>query len=219
MVSGELQILQEVSFHPNITELYGITRDSNMNYYLILQRADYNLREYLRTNFSQLQWDDKLNIAENIACGLKFLHDNNIIHRDLHTKNILVFKGKVMIADFGHSLYEASEELDINYYGVPAFVEPRFLNDQSYKLDKKSDIFSLGVILWEVSSGQIPFKSAQDIEIIHRMLLGGRETPVEGTPQKYVELYKQCWDQDPENRPNSNSAHKILENFKELRFS
>ncbi|KAF0513798.1 kinase-like protein [Gigaspora margarita] len=72
---------------------------------------------------------------------------------------MLVCKGQIKIADFGLSLYETSLNSSPCHYGLPAFVEPQYLIDSTYRLDRRSDIYSLGVILWEVSSGNIPFNS------------------------------------------------------------
>ncbi|RIB23140.1 kinase-like domain-containing protein [Gigaspora rosea] len=71
---------------------------------MVLEYADEGtLRDYLMVNFTKLQWTDKLHIAKEIALGLLFLHDNNIIHRDLHSKNILIYQKQPKITDFGLS--------------------------------------------------------------------------------------------------------------------
>ncbi|CAB4472837.1 unnamed protein product [Rhizophagus irregularis] len=75
-----------------------------MSYILVLEYANEgNLRDYLRNNFASLEWNHKIQMALDITNGLKFLHSKEIIHRDLHSKNILVNNGKLLIADFGLS--------------------------------------------------------------------------------------------------------------------
>ncbi|CAB4431283.1 unnamed protein product [Rhizophagus irregularis] len=98
----ELKLLREVDYHSNINRILGITKDSGY-YMLVLEYANEgNLRDYLEKN-SALEWNYKIQMALDIASGLKFLHSKEIIHRDLHSKNILVNNGKLLIADFGLS--------------------------------------------------------------------------------------------------------------------
>ncbi|KAF0420511.1 kinase-like protein [Gigaspora margarita] len=201
----EVQLLQKLALenHPNINNFYGISKDSCNGYSMVLEFAsDGNLRQYLKINFSSLKWTDKLRMAKEITLGLVFLHKNNIIHRDLHSEKILVNEGSMKIADFGLStnLDEMSEADCINYKnpsydcGMPAYAEPQYFKNPNYGFTKKSDIYSLGVILWEISSGKPPYQSFTSIDAIAVYVFQGkREIPIEGTPQKYVNLYTECW--------------------------
>src|SRR5437764_8820116 len=82
-------------------------------------------------------------------------------------------------------------------YGMAAFVEPQCFDKRNYKRNEKSDIYSLGHLLWEITSGHTPFESDTQSMIIHKILRGDRESPIKGTPSAYIELYQQCWDNDP----------------------
>ncbi|RIB21670.1 kinase-like domain-containing protein [Gigaspora rosea] len=214
----ELQILQRVSFHPNIVQFYDLVGD----YHMILKFAyDGNLRSYLKSKFLELQWDDKLRIAEEITIGLLYLHENGIIHRDLHSKNILIDQGKAMISDFGLSkqLDDTSLGTASMVHGLPAYIDPQCykVTDASptYKRCEKSDVYSLGVIFWEISSGRPPFESIRTREqVAIKIFQGERETPVENTPELYVTLYKRCWHEDPANRPETTSVLEKLRDIK-----
>ncbi|RIB29456.1 kinase-like domain-containing protein [Gigaspora rosea] len=133
------------------------------HYNMILEYANEGtLREYLKTtNFTRLQWVDKLRIAKEIALGLLFLHNKGIIHRDLHSKNILIHQGQPKIADFGLSkqINEMSTSSSSSFHGMPEYIDPKCFIIPNYKRDKKSDVYSLGVILWEISSGRSPFQN------------------------------------------------------------
>ncbi|CAB4380924.1 unnamed protein product [Rhizophagus irregularis] len=74
-----------------------------------------------------------------------------------------------------------------------------------YSLNEKSDVYSVGVLLWEVSSGQPPFYAdgmQYDVGLVYDISQGLRETDVPGTPDEYVKIYTKCWDGEPDNRPN-----------------
>ncbi|KAF0458585.1 kinase-like protein [Gigaspora margarita] len=219
----ELQLLQKISRHPNIIEFYGVTKNpSEEEYKIILQFAeDGNLRDYLKKQFSSLKWADKLRIATEIASGLNFLHDNNIAHRDLHPRNILVHQGTMMIADFGISK-QINEAPSSNsaIFGTPAYVEPQCLEDPDYIRDKKSDIYSFGFILWEISSGKEPFQSIRSADAIQILIYQGkREQPVDGTPEQYIRLYTDCWDDNPAKRPDIKKVLEVLEDLNNVHDS
>ena len=121
-----------------------------------------------------------------------------------------------MIADFGLSkdLNNSSISLSSSLFGMPVFIEPKCFNDnEKYKRDKKSDIYSLGNIFWEISSGCPPFGSCNNYLIASKTIKGDRELPVKGTPSAFVELYQQCWDNDPNKRPD---IQKVFEKLEEI---
>ncbi|KAF0551475.1 kinase-like protein [Gigaspora margarita] len=210
----ELKMWQRVSNYPNVIPFYGVTKDSSGQYNLILQYANEgNLREYLENNFMKLQWMDKLRIAKEIAHGLLSLHDNNIIHRNLHSKNILIHQGQAKITDFALSkqLDEESMSSNSSIKGSLPYLESQCFVNPRHKRDKKSDIYSFGVILWEISSGKPPFQNIETTSMISHIFQGKREVPIKDTPSKYIELYKNCWDSDPNNRPETRAILYTLE--------
>ncbi|RIB26937.1 kinase-like domain-containing protein [Gigaspora rosea] len=183
---NELTILK-ICDNQAIIKFYGVTKDSNERYYMVLQYADGgDLQNYLKAK--KPRWTDKLSIAKEIACGLSYLHDNNIIHKDLHPKNILIHQGKPKIADFGLSkqINEVSMASNSNFEdlkGVLQYTEPQCLIDGKDKCNKKSDVYSFGVILWEISSGIPSFQKIQSQTLISVYICKGkREVPIEGTP-------------------------------------
>ncbi|RIB25823.1 kinase-like domain-containing protein [Gigaspora rosea] len=212
----ELQLLQKVWFHPKINPFYGVTKDPSECYMMILQFANGgNLREFLNEKFSKLQWEEKYRIAGELAEGLSFLHNNNIIHRNLHPKNILVHDNKIMISDFCLSKLMTSDSSSSNSIieGMPSFIDPQCFKDPTYKRTTKSDIYSYGVVLWEISSGHKPFPNLRRIQIAVQINTGKREKPIDGTPQKYVELYTKCWDDDPAKRPEMEEIIKFFDPY------
>ncbi|PKY60963.1 kinase-like protein [Rhizophagus irregularis] len=219
----ELKNLKKVSFHPNINGFFGISKEPLSNKYaMVLEYADQgNLREYLKIHINNLKWSDKIRMASDIVCGLKCLHFKHIIHRDLHAKNILVNNHKLIIADFGSSkqLSEAtsvSANSKNDVIGMIEYMEPQCFKNIEYKKTKKSDIYSLGVLLWEISSGRPPFLGYQrNILAFHIGFNNLREKPIDDdTPQDYQKLYQKCWDDEPNSRPDIERVYEILSQLK-----
>ncbi|PKK73810.1 kinase-like protein [Rhizophagus irregularis] len=214
----ELKLLREVDYHPKINRCLGITKDSE-NYILVLEYANEgNLRKFLKKNFAFLKWNDKIQMALDITNGLTFLHSKGIIYTNIlfiflfHSQNILVNDRKLLIADLGLSkkLAEITTNSAGNRQGIIEYIEPQCFKNKKYKKDKKSDIYSLGVLLWEISSGRIPFSDCSRDLLDYYIKNGDREDPIDGTPQKYQKLYQECWNDEPKSRPDIEKVYEIL---------
>ncbi|CAB4396145.1 unnamed protein product [Rhizophagus irregularis] len=213
----ELKIQHEVNFHDNFIRCYGITKlesDNHNDYWLVMEYANGgSLRNYLKENFNKLTWNDKYNMAYQLSCAVSCLYNEGILHHDLRSCNILVRDDTIKLADFGLSKrIGASSNFQSKLFEVVPYVDPKSFsrlrnNNQStqvYSLNEKSDIYSLGVLLWEISSGQPPFYvegKQYDIGLALEISQGLRETIVTDTPDEYVKIYTKCWDGEPGNRP------------------
>ena len=123
--------------------------------------------------------------------------------------------GRLLIADFGLSkhLTEVTSSKTNNALGFIEYIEPQCVKNVKYKKDKKSDIYSLGVLLWEITSEHPPFHDiTQDLEMLtlHICIMNHREQPVKNTPLDYIRLYQECWDKDPNLRPNIDKVYEKL---------
>jgi serine/threonine protein kinase len=103
----------------------------------------------------------------------------------------------------------------VGNFGSVAYMEPKRISDLKFPYTKSSDIYSFGVLMWEISSGYPPFKNCNNIEIAITISMGKREDTIPDTPEEYDKLYKTCWDQEPENRPTVN---EVLEEFSKMGF-
>ncbi|CAG8472020.1 7659_t:CDS:10 [Cetraspora pellucida] len=193
---NELRQLQAMKFHRNINQFYGITIDPKNEYLmLVLQFANGgNLRQYIQRKWRNgdtftISLNEIIKISRQVTLGLQLLHENNIIHCDLvsHSKNILINNGNFLIADFGLAR-KVDDTLVSSFstlHGAAAFLDP-LCHQPENKRNKKMDIFSLGVIFWELTSGAVPFGHALNVTAISvQMLQGYRHATI---PETIVEV-------------------------------
>ncbi|CAB4380256.1 unnamed protein product [Rhizophagus irregularis] len=216
----ELKIHLHLDYCDRIVRCLGISTDQRTNeYLLVMQYANGgDLQNYLKKNFKNLTWNDKKKLAFQIADGLNYLHNENVLHRDLHSKNVVIHENNAKITDFGISKFQnnQSSTVYIGNFGVVAYMEPKRILDPSYKYTKSSDIYSFGVLMWEISSGYPPFKDHDNkVALAISINTGIREVAVPNTPGDYEKLYKNCWNQEPEQRPNIN---EVLDEFERMDF-
>ncbi|EXX68456.1 uncharacterized protein OCT59_028595 [Rhizophagus irregularis] len=219
-VIKELKLHRSVDYHENIIRLYGITKvelDATQKYSFVMEYANNGtLNTYLNEHFSELDWTDKYQLASQLASAVEFLHEEDIIHRDLHGNNILIHQKSIKLADFGLSkkIVEASSSDASKILGAIPYIDPKKFNDQNYELKKNSDVYSIGVLLWQISSGYKPFyKVDHGANLILSILNGKREEIIDGTSDKYSNLYTECWRDEPNKRPNIQEIVSTLESL------
>ncbi|GBC08805.1 hypothetical protein RclHR1_00840006 [Rhizophagus clarus] len=203
----ELKIhLHLTHFSDRIIKCLGISQDDlTKEYLLVMQYANEgDLQNYLTNR--NLSWDVKKKLAYQIADGLNYLHNENVLHKDLHSKNVVIHEGNAKIIDFGISkIQDQISGAHTRYRGIIAYIEPKRLLSPDFPYTKSSDVYSFGVLMWEISSGCPPFKdrccTGGDMALAVNIIGGLREEVVTGTPKEYEDLYIKCWDQEPEQRP------------------
>jgi serine/threonine protein kinase len=171
---------------------------------------------YITNNFYNVSWYEKLKNLRKIIVGLANIHSVDIIHRDLHSGNILFNKVDAVISDLGisKSAFESSDDGNENY-GIISYMAPEIFHGQ--KNTKASDIYSFGMIMWELMTGRRPFWDRNhDIELIIDICDGLRPPIVTNAPEGYIELMKECWHSDPKKRSSATSiCNKIDKMYNE----
>jgi serine/threonine protein kinase len=178
---------------------------------LVMMKFDVDLREYLQQNHNQLTWKERIRIVFLIIDALRWIHKENSIHRDLHSGNVLFSKFNDLwcISDLGFC--GPANKSSTSIYGNLPYIAPEIITGRKYSF--ASDIYSFGILMWEISSGQLPFSNYDhDYNLAMNIVNGIRPRIVGGTPLEYENLMIQCWDANPLKRPKMNTLlNKISE--------
>lgn len=150
---SECQFLSDIS-HPNIVQYLGTHLDSDTNaLVLLMELMDESLTHFLETSLENISFDVQVNLANDIAQALAFLHANGIIHRDLSSNNVLLLAGRAKVTDFGMLKFvnvNASRFATMTTCpGTPVFMPPEALNEPPLYTEKL-DTFSFGVLLVQI---------------------------------------------------------------------
>ncbi|RHZ89624.1 hypothetical protein Glove_13g51 [Diversispora epigaea] len=195
----------------------GITQDAKTKEYALVLRymKDGNLLNFLQQNKS-LPWKERLWLMNSFIRGLKTIHSKGFVHRDLHPGNLMITEAYdnlkfIRVGDLG-LCRPVNLNLSSGVYGVLPYIAPEVMNKNQYS--QASDIYSVGIIMWVISTGKIPFEGElYDPELAIAIFNGYRPKIHKGTPQCYVELMEKCWHNDPSERPSAKKIFYILENW------
>nr|ABK06414.1 flag-tagged protein kinase domain of putative mitogen-activated protein kinase kinase kinase [synthetic construct] len=175
-----------------------------------------SLFRLLQKSTSKLDWRRRIHMALDIARGMNYLHHCSppIIHRDLKSSNLLVDKNwTVKVADFGlsrikHETYLTSK----SGKGTPQWMAPEVLRNES--ADEKSDIYSFGVVLWELATEKIPWETLNSMQVIGAVgFMDQRlEIPKDIDP-RWISLMESCWHSDTKLRP---TFQELMDKLRDL---
>uniref|UniRef100_A0A8C2BIL2 Mitogen-activated protein kinase kinase kinase n=1 Tax=Cyprinus carpio TaxID=7962 RepID=A0A8C2BIL2_CYPCA len=187
--------------HPNIISFKGVCTQAPCYCIIMEYCAQGQLYEVLRagrkiTPRLLVDW------ASGIASGMNYLHIHKIIHRDLKSPNVLVTQNDNMkISDFGTSKELSDKSMKMSFAGTVAWMAPEVIRNEP--VSEKVDIWSFGVVLWELLTGEIPYKDVDSSAIIWGVGSNSLHLPVPSTcPDGFKILMKQTWQGKPRNRPS-----------------
>lgn len=143
-----------------------------------------------------------LRIALDVSKGMNYLHQNKIIHRDLKTANLLMDENEVVkVADFGVARVQTQSGVMTAETGTYRWMAPEVIEHKPY--DGKADVFSFGIVLWELLTGELPYSYLTPLQAAVGVVQQGlRPTIPKHTHPKLTELLEKCWQQNPTLRPN-----------------
>uniref|UniRef100_A0A8C8CJA6 Mitogen-activated protein kinase kinase kinase 12 n=1 Tax=Oncorhynchus tshawytscha TaxID=74940 RepID=A0A8C8CJA6_ONCTS len=187
--------------HPNIITFKGICTQAPCYCILMEYCAQGQLYEVLRagrniTPSLLIDW------AMGIAGGMNYLHLHKIIHRDLKSPNMLITHDDlVKISDFGTSKELIDKSMKMSFAGTVAWMAPEVIRNEP--VSEKVDIWSFGVVLWEMLTGEVPYKDVDSSAIIWGVGNNSLNLPIpKSCPDGFKILLRQCWNCKPRNRPS-----------------
>jgi len=212
---SEAQILAKLN-NPNIVMVYDWGEFEGLYFIAMEYIQGESLKEVIEKK-GALNPETIVNYSMQICNALEIAHDNNLIHRDIKPQNILITaEGKVKVADFGIAKSTAADiTKTMNIVGTAHYVSPE--QAQGKVLDLRTDIYSLGIVMYEMLTADLPFRGGSSIDISLRHISEQPTLPskiILTVPEKLEKIIMKCLEKNPSNRYHSVTAlNKDLQNF------
>ena len=201
--------------HPNIVGVYDVGEENGI-YYIVMELVQgITLKNYIEMK-GHLEVKEALNISVQIANGLSAAHENRIIHRDIKPQNIMISRdGKVKVADFGIAKVADSTTVTTNAAGSVHYISPE--QARGGYSDAKSDIYSLGITMYEMLTGKVPFDGETNVAVALLHIQGEMIPPRQLNPEiprSFEKIILKCTQKKPERRYSS--AKELIADLKKV---
>jgi serine/threonine protein kinase/TPR repeat protein len=214
-LQGKLLIEHSLS-HPSILPVYGYlpTCPSTGNPITIVRPLMVHDSVQSALNDRGTAWFDltiMVKILIGTASGIVFIHDRNILHRDLKPGNVMLdesFEPKICGFGLARALPTPEGLPNLGGYGAPGYMAPELLEDKIVGL--KADVYSFGVLIYVILTQMAPFSHAPDDRFLQKVIEGERPEFPSKTPRALVELASSCWAGEPNKRPTSREVLQTL---------
>ncbi len=190
--------------HPNIVNVYDVGEESGI-YYIVMELVEgITLKKYIEKK-ARLSVKEAVSIAIQVSMGLEAAHNNHIIHRDIKPQNIIISKeGKVKVTDFGIAKAATSNTITSNVMGSVHYTSPE--QARGGYSDEKSDIYSLGITMFEMLTGRVPFNGETTVAIAIKHIQEEMPSPREYVPEIPISVEQivcKCCQKSPDRRYQS----------------
>jgi len=207
------------SGHNNVVQCFGVCVDKPGHISIVMELMPRDTLFDLLHNGQPIGWEQITHFARDVAAGVKHLHSIGVLHGDLKSLNILIGNGRAKIADFGMARFQSGEVPSESsaWEGTLAWRDPQLLEDGA-EYTAAADVYSLGMVLWELLTRKQPFEDAESYSVLFEWLKvdGKQEELPEGAPAVASDLVESCWRKVPGERPSagevSRNAEKVFSN-------
>ncbi len=167
--------------HPSVVSVYDLVDDVNDGLLIIMQFINgRTLSEHLRERRPSTRY--LFSILEQVCKGLAHAHARNLVHRDIKPSNILLgADSRAYLSDFGLAILRA-DTLEYSVCGTPGYMAPEQVRGESHRIDRRTDIWAMGTLLYEIFVGTLPFKGLSKREILERTIRKNRYRPARSHP-------------------------------------
>ncbi len=174
--------------HPNIVNIYDVGSEEHMHFIVMEYVEGITLKTYIEKK-GQLNYKEAISIAIQVARGIEAAHNNNIVHRDIKPQNIMIsHEGKVKVTDFGIARAATSNTIHSDVMGSVHYTSPE--QARNGFVDGKSDIYSLGIVMYEMVTGRVPFDGDTTVSIAIQHLQEEMVAPSVYAPDLPISLEK-----------------------------
>lgn len=203
----DICILQQLSPHQNIITVYGVVHEKFSCCIVMEQMPGGSLHEFIHKKKNVPSPQQRSSWMKDIATGMEFLHSRGIAHRDLKSANVLLndTHKTAKLCDFGTARQLEHTTAQSTVSGTHRWMAPEIMKGSTARINTKCDIYSCGMLLYEIVTLELPFKDAPtDHLVIFQVLSGERPClPQSGSdcPPFLHRLITTCWSEDPRARP------------------
>ncbi|EMD36911.1 hypothetical protein CERSUDRAFT_50977, partial [Gelatoporia subvermispora B] len=208
--------------HPNITTFCGI----DTTHFPLCLVSEWMPHGSVKTYLERNPAANRLILLADISAGLAYLHDIGIMHGDLKCPNILINNlRRACLSDFGLTAFDYAGRSDLfvattvsansTRWTAPELLDPELFGLDHVRLTRASDVYSFGMVTWEIFTGQFPFRKLRDPVVIRKVCANDRpQRPLEartfGLCDEVWAMAESCWQRDPSQRPSIASVLEQL---------
>ena len=187
--------------HPNVVNVYDVGEEAGVQYIVMELVEGITLKEYIQKK-GRLTPKEVISIAVQVCSGIEMAHNHSIVHRDIKPQNIMISKeGKVKVTDFGIAKATSSNTISTNAMGSVHYTSPE--QARGGFSDAKSDIYSLGISMYEMITGQLPFDGESTVAVALKHLQEEITAPSEivaDIPYSLERIILKCTQKSPDRR-------------------